>query len=216
MPTVVTEKQVLGIWQDVWQDGIDLKTVDNESVRVIYPGRRNDDRGADFKDAIITTKIGQTRGDIEVHVKTSHWWAHQHHLDPSYNRVILHVVYQHDVATTIALENGLTAPTLALHDNIENRHEVRRRSAVSCRGIGYSNKIEFIVNQLDEAGEARFLERAAYYNKMITELGPGQALYQGIMTALGYSKNKEPMAELSCLMPLARLEGLTSDENVRQ
>lgn len=57
MPAI-TEKQVLGIWQDILRGGADLKTVDNESVRVIYPGRRNDDRGADFKDAIITTNRG--------------------------------------------------------------------------------------------------------------------------------------------------------------
>ena len=69
---------------------------------------------------------------------------------------------------------------------------------------------------LDEAGEARFLARAVSYRKMILQLGAGQALYQEIMTALGYSKNKETMAELSRLMPLAKVEALasggTSDE----
>jgi hypothetical protein len=212
VPTFVTEKQVLGIWQDILRGGADLKTVDNESVRVIYPGRRNDDRGADFKDAIIATNRGQTRGDIEIHVKTSYWWTHRHHLDPSYNRVVLHVVYQHDTAGMIVLENGLSAPTLALDDYIGKSHEVSGVSAIPCHNMGYSNKIELIAIQLDTAGEARFLERASGYQKMIKELGAGQALYQGIMTALGYSKNKDSMAELSRLMPLGRLEVFASSE----
>ena len=120
MPSIITEKQVVGIWQDSLQGRADLKTIDNEPVRVIYPGRRNDDRGADFKDAIIATSQRQAKGDIEIHVKTSHWWSHQHHLNPAYNRVILHVVYQHDTSQTITLENGFTVPTLALNDYISH------------------------------------------------------------------------------------------------
>jgi hypothetical protein len=209
MPATVTEKQVLGIWQDSLQGRTDLKTVDNEPVRVIYPGRPNDDRGADFKDAIITTSRGQTKGDIEIHVKTSHWWTHQHHRDPAYNRVILHVVYQHDTAKTIALENGFTIPTLALHSYIGNNNST---SPIPCRGIGYRGDAKVISDRLDEAGETRFLMRAASYKKMIMELGLGQSLYQGITTALGYSKNKDAMAELSRCIPLARLEALASEE----
>ncbi len=212
MPAAITEKQVVGIWHDILLGGADLKTVDNEPVRVIYPGRRNDDRGADFKDAIIATNQGQTRGDIEIHVKTSDWRTHRHHLDPSYNRVVLHVVYRHDITGMIVLENGLNAPTLALDDYASNSHEVGGPLSMPCRNIGYSPKIEFITAQLDAAGDTRFLGQAANYQRMIKGLGAGQALYQGIMTALGYSKNKDAMAELSRLMPLARLEIIASSE----
>jgi hypothetical protein len=42
---------------------------------------------------------------------------------------------------------------------------------------------------------------------MAEDRGPGQALYEGVMEALGYSRNQGPMAELACLLPLAVLEG---------
>lgn len=122
------------------------------------------------------------------------------------------MVYQHDTAGMIVLENGFSAPTLALGDYVGKSHEVSELSAMPCHGIGYSNKIEFITIQLDAAGATRFLERASGYQKMIKGSGAGQALYQGIMTALGYSKNKDPMAELSRLMPLSVLEGFASGE----
>jgi hypothetical protein len=211
MLMAVTEKQVVGIWQDSLQGRADLKTIDNEPVRVIYPGRRNDDRGADFRDAVIATQKGQAKGDIEVHVKTSDWWSHQHHLNPAYNRVILHVVYQHDTSQTITLENGFTVPTLALNDYISNDSVARPLAPIPCRGIGYRRDASLIGDLLDETGETRFLARAVSYRQMILQLGAGQALYQEIMTALGYSKNKETMAELSRLMPLAKVEALASE-----
>jgi hypothetical protein len=212
MPAAVTEKQVVGIWRDSLQDRRDLKTVDHEPVTIIYPGRRNDDRGADFTDAIINTRRGPAKGDIEIHVKTSHWWTHRHHLDPAYNRVILHVVYQHDTVKGITLENGFTVPTLALNDYTGNDSISRPLSPIPCRGVGYHGNVALLTNRLDEAGEARFLTRAPDYQKMIRQAGAGQALYQGIMTALGYSKNKDPMAELSRLTPLAKLEAYASEE----
>ncbi len=210
MPNAITEKQVVGIWQDILLERTGLKTVDNEPVSVIYPGRRNDDRGADFKDAIVNTRQGKSRGDIEIHVKTSDWRTHQHHLDPAYNQVILHVVYQHDTTEPITLENGFTAPTLALNEHTGNNNDFRRVSAIPCRRPGYGDKALLIANRLDEAGEIRFLKHAAIYEKMILACGAGQALYQGIITALGYSKNKDAMAELSRRLPLDRLEALIS------
>ena len=69
-----------------------LTTAGGEPIRIIYPGRKNDGRGADFRDAVIATSQGVIKGDIEVHVKSSDWQAHRHHQDPAYNRVILHVV----------------------------------------------------------------------------------------------------------------------------
>jgi hypothetical protein len=209
--SIFTEKQVVGIWQDSLQGRADLKTIDDEPVRVIYPGRRNDDRGADFKDAIIATSQRQSKGDIEIHVKTSDWRSHRHHLNPAYNRVILHVVYQHDTRQTITLENGFTVPTLALRGYIGNDNDTCPPSPIPCRGIGYSGDAGLIGDLLDEAGEARFLARLVSYRQMILQLEAGQALYQAIMTALGYSKNKETMAELSRLMPLAKVEASASE-----
>ncbi len=210
MPTALTERRVLEIWQGSLQGRTDLKTVENEPIRVVYPGRLNDDRGADFKDAIINTGKGQLRGDIEIHVKASYWWTHQHHQDPAYNRVILHVVYQDDTDKPLILENGFRVPTLALNDYVENNSSTSPLSLLPCRGAGYRGNMTLIANILDEAGDVRFLRQAARIKEMIANMGPGQALYQGLMTALGYSKNKAAMAELAHHLPLQELESLTS------
>lgn len=56
---------------------------------------------------------------------------------------------------------------------------------------------------LDDAGDERFLGKVAHFE---TGLVSGQVLYEGIMRALGYTKNKEPFTELAHRLPLATLE----------
>ncbi|MBA7628843.1 hypothetical protein ES703_36339 [subsurface metagenome] len=88
----VPESQIIKIWQHLLLDRTELTTEGGEPIEVIYPGRVNDDRGADFRDAVIATSRGLITGDIEVHVKSSGWRVHRHHRDPVYDQVVLHVV----------------------------------------------------------------------------------------------------------------------------
>ena len=212
MPAAMTERKMLVIWQDFLRDKRELKTAANEPVRIVYPGRRNDDRGADFKDAVIATRQGHLKGDIEIHVKASDWWTHRHHRDPAYNRVILHVVYWNDGGEAIVLENGASVPTVALDNYTRNNVIPAVRPPMPCRGAGQGGNAVLIARRLDEAGEARFLTQAANFQTMTAPDGVGQALYRGMMTALGYAKNKEAMAALARRMPLERLEAITHDK----
>ncbi len=91
----LSERQLVKIWQHQLLDKTELITEGSEPVKVIYPGRINDDQGADFRDAVIATSQGLVKGDIELHVKSSDWRVHHHHQNPAYNRVILHVVMWH-------------------------------------------------------------------------------------------------------------------------
>jgi hypothetical protein len=212
MTGTLTEKQVVNIWQEFLPGQTDLATEEGGTVRIIYPGRPNDDRGADWRDAVIATAGGIRRGDIEIHVRSSHWWGHRHHQDPLYNRVVLHVVYRHDAAGAAVLENGRQVPTLALDKYVGDRDagysgRGSRPSprSVPCR-VGLSGgDTSFIGNILDEVGGRRFDAWVAEFRTELPSVGTGQSLYRGIMGALGYSKNKVPMIELAQRMPLEKL-----------
>jgi len=69
---------------------------------------------------------------------------------------------------------------------------------------------------LNSAGRKRFLTKAAKFEASIAEVGASQALYQGIMGALGYSKNRLPFLDLARRLPLqlleSRAQGKISDE----
>lgn len=221
MSVAFPESRVVRIWQDYLPGRSDLVTEDDGPVKVVYPGRPNDDRGADLRDAVIVTGRGTVRGDIEVHVKSSSWWTHGHHHDPAYNRVILHVVFWHDVAKTIVLQNGRAVPTLALHKFVGEqvgRHVVPAGRAAMwrapCREAVRRRDTGFMSGVLDNAGEQRFLSRAADLREALSRKEPGQSLYQAIMVALGYARNKQPMEELSRRVPLSRLGAAVSGETV--
>ena len=58
-------------------------------------------------------------GNIEIHIKSSDWYIHQHELDANYDAVILHVVWEHDV--DVFMKNQKLLPTLELKTVIEPR-----------------------------------------------------------------------------------------------
>lgn len=199
-----------------------LTTASGEPIRVIYPGRKNDGRGADFRDAVIATSQGVIKGDIEVHVKSSDWQAHRHHQDPAYNRVILHVVMWNNSQTATELHNGKTAPILTLNTHLEGPSTHGAGVAHPPAGFGMpcletakGLASHALAELLDSAGERRFSVKAAQFQAELSQIEASQCLYQGIMGALGYVKNKPPMLKLARRVPLqilqSRAQGKVSD-----
>lgn len=90
----------------------ELFTTDGEPVEVIDSGLRNTDAGPDFFNAKL--KVGGTMwvGNVEIHTRSSEWFAHGHHSDPAYDNVVLHVVEEADRPAVDS--QGRTLPTLVL------------------------------------------------------------------------------------------------------
>jgi hypothetical protein len=211
MPAALPESKVVKIWREQLPGRTDLVTEDGGPVRIVYPGRLNGDRGPDYRDAVIDTGHGFLMGDVEIHVRSSGWRAHRHHRDPAYNRVILHVVFWHDVTGAVTLQNGKRVPTLALDKFIgDDTGGPSLNYPLPCRSATRRWDTDFMGGVLDNAGEQRFLARVDEFRREITRTGASQSLYRGIMGALGYSKNKQPMLELAGRMPLRRLEAAAS------
>ncbi len=207
------ESQVIKIWQQQLLDRTELITEGGELVRIIYPGRVNDDQGADFRDAVIATSRRLMKGDIEVHVKSSDWRTHRHHCDPAYNRVILHVTMWHDTEAATNLQNGENVPIVALDKYMKSPINQLSDGAypsviMSCLKAVEGLTAGTIAEFLDTAGEERFLAKATRFRADLAQMEASQSLYQGIMVALGYSKNKLPMLKLAHRLPLQILESL--------
>ena len=69
---------------------------------------------------------------------------------------------------------------------------------------------------LDETGEERFRLKASRFAASMSQEPPAQVLYQGVMAALGYARNKETFQELACRLPLAVLESVCRDKGYRE
>ena len=90
----------------------ELKTTDNQLVEIIDPGLHNRHAGPDFFNAKVRVNGTLWVGNVEIHQKSSDWYAHGHHLDKAYDNVVLHVatVIDADVQT----RQGNFIPQLAL------------------------------------------------------------------------------------------------------
>lgn len=55
-------------------------------------------------------------GNVELHVKASQWYAHGHEEDHAYDNVILHVVWEEDIA--VYGTQNMPLPTLELREYV--------------------------------------------------------------------------------------------------
>ena len=215
----LTEKDVARIWQYQLLERDRLATEDGEPLRVIYPGRPNDEEGADFRQAVVIIGVRLLRGDVEIHIRSSGWQEHGHNRDVSYNRVILHVVMWHNRSVATRLQNGGEVPVLALERYVAvpvsqglASGSSSGSSNLACFRVAERTNAEAAAELLDRAGDERFLVKGAWFQKDLARWEAGQSLYQGMMVALGYARNKLPFLELARRLPLRLLESLSEDK----
>lgn len=104
------------IWKHKKIYTINLKTDKDEAILIVSAGQHNLNSGPDFFNAKI--KIGEQlwAGNVEIHVKSSDWFLHNHEQDKAYDNVILHVVWEHD--TEVYRKDNTIIPTLQIKDYI--------------------------------------------------------------------------------------------------
>jgi len=105
------------VWQNQNFINVPLTTVDGQSICVEQVGFVNDLQGPDFKNALLVISGQKWAGNVEVHLKSSDWYAHQHQDDTNYSNIILHVVYEYDI--DVYDQNGYEIPTIELRHYIK-------------------------------------------------------------------------------------------------
>lgn len=100
------------IWQHKKFDVLRLKTTQNESLDIVKVGQYNVNSGPDFFNAQINIGGQLWAGNVEIHIKSSDWYVHNHEQDAAYDNVILHVVWEHD--SEVFRKDNSQIPTLEL------------------------------------------------------------------------------------------------------
>ena len=101
------------LWMHQLLDVSNLQTTKNEKITILHAGTYNANAGPDFLHAKLEIGNQLWFGNVEIHLKSSDWYAHYHEKDINYDAVILHVVYQHDVNVFITNNSCLlyTSPS---------------------------------------------------------------------------------------------------------
>ena len=196
------------LWRLKKFDLSQLTTTQNKKIQILNFGIHNHDAGPDFSDALI--QIGNTlwAGNVEMHLKSSDWKAHQHHKDAAYGNVILHVVYEED--QTIFRTSGEPIPCLELKHRIPSKltknysRLAQNEHWIPCQN--YLHKVNEITKYifLDNV----FVERLAEKTQiMATKLHENKgdwelSFYHFLAKSFGMKVNAIPFEQLAKQMPL--------------
>lgn len=181
-----------------------LITAKREKINIISPGVYNSNSGPDFLNAKLEINEQLWVGNIEMHVKASDWYVHQHEIDSNYDAVILHVVWENDI--DVFMKNNIPIPTLEL------KHKVALRLLKNYESLLFQ-KINWIPceNQLltvssfiiENWMERLFIERLEEKSKIILQLLADTkndyeaVLFQMLAKNFGLKVNSESFFKLS-------------------
>lgn len=225
----ITEAHLAAIWNEQSPLRGPMWDCASQPVAVVYRGKWTAGSGPDFTGAMLT--LGETggklvRGDVEMHLRCNDWYAHEHNTDPRYNSVILHVVLWPLGVKPVVRADGVAIPTLVLADYISlPTAELIDKVTPLLPNLGTLSDepcwqrtqnwpIERLLGHIEAAGDARLEEKAARMEAGLdVNTSPDQVFYGGLLDALGYSSNREPMRDLAAALPLSDLLTLplTSD-----
>lgn len=105
------------VWQHKKFAVTQLQTTTGESIQILNSGQYLQQTGPDFFNAQLIIGNQKWAGNIEIHLKSSDWYLHNHEKDVNYDSVILHVVWEYDIP--IFRKNNTEVPTLELKKYVE-------------------------------------------------------------------------------------------------
>lgn len=196
------------LWRLARFDLRDLRTTRGEPITIQHFGIHNTNAGPDFGEARLRIDGLQWAGKVEMHVKSSEWYAHGHDTDSAYDGVILHVVLEED--RVVYRRDGTRIPCLELNGRIpagvRNRYWRLMHGAnwVPCeRGlpeVGDPVRRIWLQRVLAE----RLNRRAKAFATRLDRSGRDweQAFYELVARAMGGSVNAEAMEMLARSLPL--------------
>ena len=207
-----SESALADLWQRAAGLPAPLVSQDGRRFRVIYPGRRSSRAGPDFRDAILRGGDGRrVVGDVELHLRAPDWYSHNHHTDPNYNGVVLHVVLRPKQGTDTRSRAGGSIPVVGLEAQAGPLESAGDAPPALLPRVGEATNPQELAEVLAAAGDERFLQRSAAFGLQLETGDPDQVIYTALMEALGYSANRRPFRTLAALSPYARLAALRSE-----
>jgi hypothetical protein len=144
-------------------------------------------------------------GCVEMHVKSSDWFGHNHHNDNAYNTVILHVVYDNNRPVQL---NGINIPTVELKAKLNTQHlSWYQRATMPKKGFSCSNLVTSIAANVlrpdwERSAYNRQVAKLNRYTSENSHLDHSTLLYRLIGRSFGGTVNQLPFDQLTAILPL--------------
>lgn len=179
-----------------------LNSQNGEHIQIVQQGNHNHDAGPDFFNAHIRIDNQLWVGNVEIHLKSSDWYAHHHETDTAYDNVILHVVWQHDV--DVYRKDSTVIPTLELKDKIDaatltNYHKLfsGKNKWIACED-SFADTEDFILqNWLERLYFERLENKSIFIFKLLEKTKNDWEAVMFLMLAKNFGLKKNGEAFLS-------------------
>lgn len=199
----MNEKMMQFILENKFYDEHNLRTSCNKKIYIKFLGIPNPDQGPDFVHSRVFIEDTEWAGNIELHVNTSDWTSHQHHLDRNYVNVVLHIVWKHDS------DSFIHSHVLTLSDYVShgwqdsyllgiNKNELR--PCFSSTKINLSSKTIDWINDLGQQKIDKRTERILSILKSVNGNWE-EVSWRLIASNFGYRVNSETFFQLACSIP---------------
>ncbi|WP_143959687.1 DUF2851 family protein [Litoribacter populi] len=195
------------VWKYQYFDKNDLKSTLGIPLSIKKIGFHNFHEGPDFLEAQVDIGKLTYYGNVEIHLKSSDWHAHEHQSDERYESVILHVVYEHD--REIKHPDGTPIPTLELKgkiflDVLRNYERLisGHQNILCSETLGeVSDILKF--SMLEKALVERFIEKSQSVRKLLADnMGDWEeTTYQWLFQCFGFKTNSKAMLLLAKSIP---------------
>jgi len=181
-------------------------TVAGDAVEIVDIGQLNTDAGPDVFNAKVKINNILWAGNVEFHQKSSDWMRHGHTHNPSYNSVILHVVFEVDVP--IYRVDGSEIPQVILNfsPNLLQQYETLQgqKSFIACeKHIAEALPIN-LYNWFDRLLVERLEQKTAVIEKLLSQTVNNweAAFYVILARNFGFSTNALAFELLAKSLPL--------------
>lgn len=204
------------IWEHCLWAGLEQQTTDGRSVEILSVGTHNRDAGPDYSHARIRIDGKEWVGNIEIHVCSSDWIKHRHHVDKAYDNVILHVVRTAD--KPIYNARGELVPQCELNypsdqDYLSGLFESAQQMDSAFSRIGCAEQLIHEPGLITEGWRKTLLrkrlecKRASIMRLLeITKGSWEHALYISLARNFGFHTNSLPFEQLAINTPLSYLQ----------
>lgn len=184
-----------------------MKLTDGKNFKLIYQGDYNaNESGPDFLNAKIEIEGIIWSGNVEIHVKSKDWYAHNHHFDNAYDSVILHVVYQYNGDVKIG---ETILPVLEIKDYIDMHHYrrfeklLKAKKTILCGSALMEFPSIYFIEMKERALVQRLSRKTNNLFQTVHSTDPKNVLYFLIARAMGTKVNQLPFEELTYRLPLS-------------
>ncbi len=200
------------IWRFKKFDFLHAATEGGDSIQLLNSGRYNEEySGPDFFNARLRIGDQLWAGNVEIHIHSSDWYAHQHQKDVAYDNVILHVVWEHDVE--VFRQSNTKIPTLALKKWVAPETLSNYKKLLEYDGVRWINCApdfhSFSDFDVKNSLERLYIERLEQKSTLIFELLAENkrdweaTLFVLLAKNFGLNRNGEAFLEMAQSVPFA-------------